>query len=174
VPRKSSKGASDKPRGTPLETGVRLLARRPHSRAELFRKLRRRGFAADDSESALGALDELGYIDDATFAEGYVRRRSASRGPLALSAELAARGVGRELAGEAIGRLDRDAQVLAAAVLVRRATGRKLPASYQELLDSAGAKLLRRGFSPAIAWAACRAVWDGTWETLHLGPPPSV
>jgi regulatory protein len=149
---------------------VRLLARRPHSRAELFRKLRRRGFEAEDSESALSVLAERGYIDDASFAEGYVRRRSSSRGPLALASELAARGVGRELAGEVVGRVDRDAQVLAATLLVRRAAGRKLPASYQELLDSAGAKLLRRGFSPAIAWAACRAVWDGTWETLHLGP----
>ncbi len=151
---------------------MRLLARRPHSRAELFRKLRQRGFEADDSESALGVLAELGYIDDASFAEGYVRRRAASHGPLALSAELQARGVGREVAGEAVGRLDRDAQVLAAALLVRRTAGRKLPASYQELLDTAGVKLLRRGFSPAIAWAACRAVWDGTWETLHLGPQP--
>ena len=110
MPRKSSRKAG-RPVATAFHTGVRLLAGRPHSRAELSHKLLRRGYGFEEVESALGTLHELGYIDDASFAEGHVRRRSTSRGPLAIAAELAARGVRREVAGEALSRLDRQAQV---------------------------------------------------------------
>jgi SOS response regulatory protein OraA/RecX len=109
-------------------------------------------------------LADLGYLDDATFAAGHVRRRSASLGPLALSAELAARGVAREVARQAVAGLGSRAQLAAAVRLVTRQAGRKLPASYKELLDLAGTKLLRRGFSASIAREACWAVWRGTAE----------
>ena len=110
----------------------------------------------------MGRLAELGYLDDAGFADGYVRRRSARLGPLALSAELAARGVDRDLARQAVSGLSPEAQLASATRLAAREAARKRPAGYKELLDSAGAKLLRRGFSPGIAREACRAVWRGT------------
>jgi regulatory protein len=129
---------------------------------ELSRKLSGLGYPEDEIRSALKVFEELGYIDDATYAEAHVRRRSNRRGPRALAAELAARGVDRQLVDQAIGRLDRDSLVRAAARLVERAIGGNRPATYQELLDTAGARLVRRGFSHAIAWAACREVWAGT------------
>src|SRR6185437_273691 len=92
----------------------------------------------------------------------HVRRRSASRGPLALSAELAARGVDRHTAGAAMRAFDRPAQVAAAIKLAERLCARIRPAGYNELLDSVGTRLLRRGFSPAVAREACRAAWLGT------------
>jgi len=110
----------------------------------------------------MARLAELGYLDDAGFAAGHVRRRSASLGPLALSAELAARGVDREIARAAVANLSQEDQLAAAVRLVARQAGRTPSAGYKELLDSAGARLLRRGFSPAIAREACRVVWRGT------------
>src|SRR5439155_1649062 len=98
VPRKSSK----KPLAGALDTGLRLLARRSHSRFELRRKLGRRGYEEAEVDAAVARLVELRYLDDRSFAEGHVRRRSATRGPLALSAELAARGVDREPADRAV------------------------------------------------------------------------
>jgi regulatory protein len=144
------------------EAGVRLLARRAHSRVELRRKLTRRGYDEDDVAAAMRRLGELGYLDDAAFAAGHVRRRSASRGPLALSAELAARGVDRRVAGGALAAFDRQAQLAAATRLAARLAGRNRPAGYRELLDSVGAKLLRRGFPETVAREACRAIWAGT------------
>ena len=91
-----------------------------------------------------------------------MRRRSATRGPLALSAELAARGVDRESADRAVAGIDAEAQVAAATRLVERLAGRKSFAGYRELLDSVGSKLVRRGFAPAVVRAACRAVWERT------------
>ena len=129
---------------------------------ELRRKLGRRGYDETEVETAVTRLVELGYLDDRAFAESHVRRRSGSRGPLALAAELAARGVNREIVGLAVARLSPETQLSAAVDLVRRQTTRKRPAGYKELLDSAGTKLLRRGFSPSIAREACRVVWRGT------------
>jgi regulatory protein len=166
VPRRSSKPLT----GSAYEAGVGLLARRAHSRAELRRKLARRGFSVEDVDATVARLSRLGYLDDASFAAGHVRRRSATLGPLALSAELSARGVDRAVAGAALDAFDRPAQVTAAtrlaerlfAPLAKRLAAHGRPAGYRELLDSVGAKLLRRGFSMAVARAACEAVWRGT------------
>jgi SOS response regulatory protein OraA/RecX len=110
----------------------------------------------------MARLAGQGYLDDAGFAVGHVRRRSTALGPLALSAELAARGVDREVARTALEGLGHEAQVAAASRLVLRELSRSRPAGYKQLLDSAGARLLRRGFSPAVAREACRAAWQGT------------
>lgn len=152
------------PRIRAFEAGIQLLARRPYSGAELSRRLSDRGYEAEEVKATLDSLAELGYIDDATYAESHVRRRGAMRGPRALAAELAARGVDREVVRQAVSGYDREAQVRAAVRLVHRAIGGNRPATYQELLDTAGAKLLRRGFSHAIAWAACHEVWTGASE----------
>ncbi|HET9782018.1 MAG TPA: regulatory protein RecX [Candidatus Dormibacteraeota bacterium] len=121
----------------------------------------RLGYEEDAVNAALTTLIELGYIDDATFADLHVARRAGKRGPQALAAELAARGVDRELVRAAVGRFDAGAQVRMAASLVRREVGPTLPASYQELLAKHGGRLLRRGYSQSVASAACRAVWEG-------------
>lgn len=149
-------------RTSAYEAGVRLLARRAHSTAELRRKLARRGYEGGDVDGAVARLSGLGYLDDAAFAAGHVRRRSAARGPLALSAELAARGVDRRDADAALARLDPASQVAAATRLARRLAGNRRPAGYQELLGTVGSKLLRRGFTLGVAREACRALWEGT------------
>jgi regulatory protein len=153
---------------------VRLLARRAHSRAELRRKLARRGYEEDEVVAAMRRLGELGYLDDAAFADGHVRRRSAARGPLALSAELAARGVDRRVADASLAAFDSQAQLAAATRLAARLAGRNRSASYLELLGRVGTKLLRRGFSQTVAREACRAIWAGTAISSQLGPSRPV
>jgi len=151
-----------KPAGTAFDAGIRLLARRAHSRAELGRKLVRRGYQAAEVESALLRLGQRGYLDDSAFADGIVRRRSVTRGPLALSAELAAKGVERGLADAAVSRLTPENQLEMATRLAERlyASGPQL--AYREMLDRVGSKLVRRGFAPGIVREACRTVLDGT------------
>src|SRR5207248_9318412 len=63
-----------------LDAGVRMLARRAHSRAELRLKLRRRGYQPGEIEEALTRLTELGYIDDEAFARALAGRPSGQRG----------------------------------------------------------------------------------------------
>ena len=140
---------------------MRLLARRAHSRAELRLKLSRRGYASTAIEEACARAAELGYLDDSAFASGLVRRRSSLRGPLALSAELAAKGVGRAQAAAALSEFDADAQVRSATRLAERLYARKPVIGLRATLDSVGPKLLRRGFSATIVRAACLAVLFG-------------
>jgi regulatory protein len=125
---------------------------------ELVRKLRRRGFADGAVDGAVARLTELGYLDDASFARGLVRRRASQHGPRALSAELAAKGIDRAQADEAVAAFDPEAQIVSATRLAERLCARMAAPSYRETLDRVGSKLLRRGFSPTVVRAACRAV----------------
>jgi regulatory protein len=150
-----------------LDAGLNLLSRRAHSHAEVRRKLGRRGYGEEEVESAVLRLTELGYLDDRAFAEGHVRRRSTGLGRLALSAELAARGVDRAVADAALGGLDADSQLASAIRLAQRLFGRKTFSSYWEMLNSVGPKLMRRGFSPGIVRSACEAIWNGTVKDLE-------
>ena len=103
-------------------------------------------------------LGELGYLNDSAFASGLVKRRAALRGPLALSAELAARGIDRAEADAAVAGFDAEAQIASATRLAERLYARKPDMGYREMLDSVGTKLLRRGFPVTVVRAACRSV----------------
>jgi SOS response regulatory protein OraA/RecX len=109
-------------------------------------------------------LIELGHLDDSSFARSLVRRRGALRGPLALSAELAARGVDRAEADAAVAEFDPAAQLASATRLAERLYAQKRVTGYREMLEVVGSRLVRRGFSPTIVRAACRAVLVGTPE----------
>lgn len=76
-----------------------LLARREHSQKELRVKLRSRGFATDEVETAIADLADQGLQSDERFLEAFVEGRAArGQGPLKIAAELRARGV----VGEAV------------------------------------------------------------------------
>jgi regulatory protein len=121
---------------------------RAHSTAELAGKLARRGCPAEDIEGALVRLRELGYLDDAAYAASLVHRRAGERGRAAIAAELGARGIGRELAGEALQKLGDGGQLQSA---------RRLAAGWQGLDPRRLAgRLQRRGFDVDVI----RAVID--------------
>ena len=161
--RRSSRASRPKPppAASALASGLRLLARRAHSRLELRRKLSRRGYDAAQVEGALARLAELGYIDDAAFARGLVRRRSGVRGPLALAGELSVRGIDRAGIAAALEAVDPDAELAAATRLAERLYAEKPLPGYREVLERVGSRLLRRGFSAGVVRAACRAVLAG-------------
>jgi regulatory protein len=76
-----------------------LLARREHSRSELREKLRQRFGASPLIDEVLDRLESEGLLDDARFAEAFVRMHSTrGHGPLRILHELAQRGVATELA----------------------------------------------------------------------------
>jgi regulatory protein len=125
-------------------------------------KLARRGYTSEEVDAALVRLDELGYLNDLAFAEGLVRVRSASRGPRALSAELARRGVGRAQADRALAGYDEALQLASAVRIIERTYGKREITDYREMLDRVGNKLLRLGFATTIVRGACRAVVSGT------------
>jgi regulatory protein len=126
------------------------------------RKLARKGYSAQEIDAAVARLDELGYLNDLSFAEGLVRVRSASRGPRALSAELARRGVGRAQADCALASYSDALQLASAMRIIERTYGKRPITDYREMLNRVGSRLLRQGFSAFTVRAACRAVMSGT------------
>jgi len=76
------------------ERALRLLARREHSRAELFRKLGQVGFVQHDIEILLDEFEEKKWLSDRRFAESYVADHRARAGSIKLAYDLRQRGVG--------------------------------------------------------------------------------
>lgn len=138
-----------------FDLAVRLLGLRPHSELELRQKLRRKGCEADAVDDALARARRLGYLDDAAFARALVAHRSRTRGPAVVAAELAAKGINRGLARDALGVVDHASQVEAA----RRLAARNSHADRQVV----AARLLRRGFATDVIREALDLERDPGW-----------
>jgi len=83
---------------------IRLLAVKRLTKAHLIQKLRDRGYPPADIEEAVSDCERLGYVDDRTFAQLYVKsildRKAVGR--MRLLRELLKQGVDGELAHEII------------------------------------------------------------------------
>jgi regulatory protein len=138
-----------------FDLAVRLLGLRPHSELELRQKLRRKGCGTAAIDDALARARRLGYLDDASFARALVAHRSRTRGPAVVAAELAAKGINRGLARDALGVVDHASQVEAA----RRLASRSSHADREVV----AARLLRRGFATNVIREALDLEFDPGW-----------
>ncbi len=100
---------------------LRLLTARARTRAELAAQLSKRGYPDDVSAQVLDRLAEVGLVDDADFAEQWVRSRrvNAGKGKRALAAELRTKGVDNEVITAALADIDAGAERERAEQLVR-------------------------------------------------------
>jgi len=86
-----------------FRTVLKALERRSFARADLGRRLRRKGHAPAAVDAALERAAALRLLDDAGFALNYVETRSGrGRGPLRLTRDLLAMGVDRRLIDRAL------------------------------------------------------------------------
>ncbi len=86
-----------------IARGIFLLASRPHSRAELIRKLTDKGFNREVSESGADFLAERGYLDDREFAKMYLEHLERKGfGKNRLKEELYKKGVPNEIIAETL------------------------------------------------------------------------
>jgi len=104
------------------QKALKLLEHRPHSRAEIGRRLSRAGFAEDVVEETLTRLEDLGLIDDAQFSRSWVNHRLAGKamGKVRIKWELRQKGVPAEVAEEALSAVDADAEYQSALDAARR------------------------------------------------------
>jgi regulatory protein len=86
-----------------MHRAMDLLARREHSRFELERKLRTKGFAEEEIPRTLDSLVKQGLLSDQRYAEQYCRARSnRGFGPRRIQLELQERGVSVELIAQTL------------------------------------------------------------------------
>ncbi|WP_101949519.1 recombination regulator RecX [Mycobacterium sp. 3519A] len=135
---------------------LRLLTVRARTRAELEGQLAKRGYPDDVSGRVLDRLAEVGLVDDADFAEQWVRSRraNAGKGKRALAAELRNKGVDNDVITATLADIDAGAERQRAEQLVRDKLRR------EKLVDGDDAKvvrrlvgmLARRGYSQSMAF----------------------
>jgi len=137
--------------------GLRLLARRELTAAQLRERLLRRDYSPEDVDAAVDRLRETGALDDARAARAYASTaaRVKGRGRLRVRRELEAAGVDDETARAA---LDAAYAEVDEAALIERAIDRRLREPIHD--DAHLARLLqylvRLGFPSSAALGALK------------------
>ena len=134
---------------------LRLLTARARTRAELAGQLTKRGYPDDVSAQVLDRLAAVGLVDDADFAEQWVRSRrlNAGKGKRALAAELRTKGVDNEVITAALADIDAGAERERAEQLVDDKLRReRLADDDAKLARRLVGMLARRGYSQTMAF----------------------
>jgi regulatory protein len=148
-------------------TALKLLARRELSVEGVRARLLDKDYSPADVAAAIAHLQETGALDDARVARAYARTAAKvkGRGRLRVLRELAAMGIERSVAAEAVGEVfgDLDERALIAKAIQKKMRGRtKLQdhAEYARLYQY----LVRLGFAPALISNALRNMRKGVVE----------
>lgn len=138
------------------ERALRLLSVRSRSRAELRQRLLRADYEPEEVDTALADLEAVGLIDDEAFArEVAEHQRRKGMGRRAGLMALRVKGVDRELAEAVAGEVNPEDEAERAVEVVAkrlpRLQGLDPETRRRRLVDF----LLRRGYDPETARAAC-------------------
>jgi regulatory protein len=134
---------------------LRLLTARARTRAELAGQLAKRGYPDDVTTRVLDRLTDVGLVNDADFAEQWVRSRRlhAGKGKRALAAELRTKGVDGDVIAAALGGIDAAAERDRAVDLVRARLRREnLDGDQTKVARRLVAMLARRGYNQTMAF----------------------
>jgi regulatory protein len=137
---------------------LRQLTMAPRSRAQLEQKLAQRDCPADVAAAVLDRMTEVGLVDDAAYAQMLVRTQQAGRGlaKRALARELRTKGIGDDLADEALALVSDEDERDRARTLVdkklRAMHGLGIAVQTRRL----AAMLARKGYPSSIAYAVIR------------------
>ncbi|MFC4004631.1 regulatory protein RecX [Prauserella oleivorans] len=135
-----------------------LLAVRPRTAEELRAALQRKGFDSGIRDELLSKLGNAGLIDDAAFAEMWVRSRHNHQGlaKRALVAELKRKGVDGDVAAEAVSEIDREAEEQRARLLVRKKLRTMGGVDEQKATRRLLGMLARKGYPQGLSYAVVR------------------
>ena len=137
-----------------VRRSLEFLARRRRTRAELRTQLLK-AFSEAETSAAIARIDELGYLDDESWAKDYVTtRRARGRGRSLLARELSQRGIDDEAQAGALAEHDDRSEATAVARKRLRSLQRLAPEVRERRLY---AFLRRRGFSNDTAKQAMDA-----------------
>lgn len=151
---------------------LRLLTVRARTRSELEEQLTKRGYPGDVSTAVLNRLGEVGLVDDADFAEQWVRSRrvNAGKGKRALVAELRNKGIDDEVIDAAVADIDAGAERLRAQELVRNKLRREPLADGddQKVMRRLVGMLARRGYGQGLAFDVVNVELAGERERRRV------
>lgn len=139
---------------------LRKLTAQDRTRAELADALRNKDVPEAVSDRVLDRMEEVGLVDDARFAESWVRSRQQRRGmsAMALRRELNSKGVDPELTDAALTQVDPDDEYTAALALAEKKFRPMADLSPDVAKRRLAGALARRGFSSGLVWRVVREV----------------
>ncbi|MFC7402849.1 regulatory protein RecX [Citricoccus sp. GCM10030269] len=148
---------------------LRQLAASPKSRKQLEDTLRERDVPEDVATAVLDRLEDVNLVNDAAYAETFVRTRHRTKGLArgALRRELQQKGVSGEAAEQALAEISEDSERAAAAELVeRKIRGRAVPsgsspedrAEREKHVRRLAGMLARKGYPPGMAIGVVKEV----------------
>ncbi|QDW29351.1 regulatory protein RecX [Arthrobacter sp. KBS0702] len=149
---------------------LRQLTNSPKSRLQLSRKLAERNIPEDVAEAVLDRFEEVRLIDDAEFADMWVRSRAQTRklAKGALRRELAEKGIDQETAAGALEQLSDEDEEASARELVERklrnARGLEDRAERDKAVRRLASMLARKGYQPSQAFRIVGEAVDASLE----------
>jgi regulatory protein len=145
---------------------LRQLTNSPKSRQQLAHKLAERNVPEDVAEAVLDRFEEVRLVDDAEFADMWVRSRSQTRklAKGALRRELADKGIEADIAAQALEQLSDEAEESAARELVERKLKGSADLTDRTERDKVtrrlASMLARKGYPPSQAFRIVGEVLD--------------
>jgi regulatory protein len=136
-----------------------LLTARPRSYQELHTALLRKEISESVADDVLGKFSRAGLIDDAAFAEVWVRSRHTHQGlgRRALAMELRRKGVDDAVVAEALAAVDPEAEEARARDLVRKRLRTMDGLDETTKIRRLVGALARKGYSEGLAFRVVKA-----------------
>lgn len=149
------------------------LGRQMQTRSQLADRLRKKEIPDDIAEAVLDRFEELHLLDDAGYAETFVRSRHSERGlaKRALSYELRRRGIDDDTAAEALSTLDEDQEAETARRLVDSRLRATRGLDPQVRTRRLVAMLARKGYSSSIAFRSVKEALAAEGQEIDIEDP---
>ena len=144
------------------EKTIELLSRKPQSRWEMERKLKRWEASEEETRTICNRMEELGFLDDAQYAQRVVRHYSAKGfGERKLRDELYRRGIPREFWQQAMAQ-QQDSESSLDSFIAKKLAGKPLDRQNIKKVSDA---LARRGYRWSEINEAMRRFGAGLEDT---------
>lgn len=159
-PRRFAK--DDKSYDAALDRALTLLEYRARTANEMRRALLQREFDEETADAVVERLIQLGYIDDAAFADAIVRSSlRKGQGTWRAKRALYAHGVGEEQSAEALCKIDEDDELEAALAPAQKLWQRYEGCPPRERAARVSRALAGRGFGYDVISRALRQIDRG-------------
>jgi regulatory protein len=142
-----------------IDLAYKAVSRRDLTVAELRAALERKRVPPEAIDEAVAELEETGFLDDARYARQFAedKRELDQWGSERIASDLRRRGIDPQLIDAAVSTHSRDSELRTALLLLEQRYPRA-PTDDRER-DRAWSMLVRRGYSPEIAYDAIKA-WE--------------
>ncbi len=134
------------------EQALKFLSFSDRTEKEMRARLERNGYSKEDIEDTLAFLKDYNYIDDERYARKYASDsvRLKGHGPGRIRAELARKGIGRDIVDKALEEMGADPREQLEAIMDRRFDGADLSSAKER--NRIFGYFARRGYSPHDIW----------------------